>query len=54
MPTHFYHLLVAVQVARSMFTSVEPRPHVAGGIFRCEEVTRLAEASERWLAFHRL
>lgn len=33
MPAHFHHLLSAVQVARSMSTSVDPRPEVAGGFF---------------------
>lgn len=54
MAAGFHRLLGAVQVARSAFTSVEPRSGIAGGFFRYGEVMRLAEALEKWLAFHRL
>lgn len=54
MLARFHRLLGAVQVTRSVFISLEPRPGVAGDFFRYGEVTRLAEASERWLVFHRL
>lgn len=54
MPARFHRLLGAVQVIRSVFTSAEPRPDVAVGFLRYRKVTRLAKASEKWLAFHRL
>lgn len=47
MPTHFHHLLSAVQDGGSMITSTELRSGIAGDSFRYREVMRLAEALER-------